>query len=128
MAAEEKTLRKPGEKYQFKSVEERNSAAIEFHKCRVDFYYFCENYFYIVHPDEGEILFKPLDFQIRTLDNLLGKCPNSKRHTIVKAGRQSGKCLVNGIQISTRRKSRSYESVFTTICLFLVNKLRSLLT
>src|SRR5690554_6025862 len=32
-------------------------------KCRDDIVYFLSNYVYIIHPDEGKILFNPREFQ-----------------------------------------------------------------
>ena len=58
----------------------------EYIKCRSDILYFIKNYVKIVHPDKGEMLFEPWDFQeetIRTIQN--------NRFVICKYPRQTGK-------------------------------------
>ena len=60
-------------------------------KCRDDIVYFLSNYVYIIHPDEGKILFNPREFQ-KEIINLI----NTEKNIMSMVARQSGKSIVIG--------------------------------
>jgi len=71
----------------------------EFKKCAKDPVYFIENYIKIQHVDKGLVQFKLYPYQKR-----LVKALHKNRFNIVKAPRQSGKCLLYQSLTSIRNK------------------------
>lgn len=78
------------------TVEMTKELQEEWVKCATDPLYFLENYYYIITIDEGRQLFKPYEYQAKTLKCLI-ETPKKKRHVIALFPRQSGKStLVTG--------------------------------
>jgi hypothetical protein len=75
-------LKKPGVQYEFSEEEIE-----EYMKCAADPIYFIKNYVKIISLDEGLITFAMHDFQEEMVTAF-----NENRFSIVRVGRQSGKC------------------------------------
>ena len=86
---ESEKLRKKGER-----VDMTHEQVMEYIRCKNDVYYFLKNYFYMNHPDRGEILFDPLPFQYEVIDSLTKRNGDKRLYTIALAPRQSGKTTV----------------------------------
>jgi hypothetical protein len=89
MATNGVDLRKPNEQ-----IEMTAEDMLEWVKCSEDIYYFLRNYFWMAHPDFGEVLFDPLDFQRKVIDQMMGTNGSGKRHCILRCGRQGGKTSI----------------------------------
>lgn len=76
---------------------------IEFMKCAQSVEYFCENYYFIVHPIKGRMIISLYDFQKEMLRNF-----QHNRFNIVLSARQAGKALSLDTPILT---PNGYESV-----------------
>ncbi len=83
-------LRGVDEKYNMTSKRKK-----EWIKCAEDPLYFIENYFHIITLDDGKQLFKPYEYQKKTLKCFVDP-PNDKSHVICMFPRQSGKTTIAG--------------------------------
>lgn len=72
-------------------------------KCSEDIIYFAEKYFTIINIDTGKQLIELYDFQKKMLKAFINP-PNNKRHCIVKASRQCGKCVQEDSIVKIRNK------------------------
>jgi len=75
----------------------------EFIKCQEDILYFAEKYFKIITIDEGETIIDMWDFQKKMLKAFV-EPTDGKRHNIVLASRQIGKCVHKDTKIKIRNK------------------------
>jgi len=75
----------------------------EYLKCANDIFYFIENYFNIVTLNHGITLFKPYDYQTKTIRSLLTNREGTK-HNICLWPRQMGKCVSDKTKITIRNK------------------------
>ncbi len=76
-------VKKPHQKQNFSRTQLE-----EFKKCVESPHYFLSNYFYIQHPVQGKILYKPYDYQIRLIDAY-----HNHRLVCAMLPRQSGKTI-----------------------------------
>ena len=75
----------------------------EMAKCKKDIVYFAKNYCKIVHIDHGLINFEPYPYQEDMLYHM-----QHNRFSILKTGRQMGKCVSKFSYIKIRRKNLSF--------------------
>lgn len=75
----------------------------ELFKCRKDIVYFAENYCKIMNVDKGLVNFEPYDYQKRLLKHM-----QMNRFSIVKTGRQMGKCYNITTHVSIRKKPTTF--------------------
>ena len=87
-------LKRPGVQYEF-SKEQID----EYLKCAEDPIYFIKNYMKIISLDEGIVLFNMYPFQEEMVNTF-----HENRFSIVRVGRQSGKCTKENSYISIRCK------------------------
>ena len=87
-------LKRPGVQYEFEQWQ-----LDEIEKCSSDPIYFIRNYVKIVSLDKGIIFFDMHDYQEEMV-----KAFHENRFSIVRIGRQSGKCVNSKSLISLRNK------------------------
>lgn len=62
--------------------------------------YFMKNFVYIQHPIKGRVIFEPFDYQLDLIHTY-----HNYRFSINLLGRQLGKCLTKGINITIKNKN-----------------------
>lgn len=72
-------------------------------KCRKDIVYFAETYCKIMNVDKGLVNFEPYDYQKKLLKHM-----QTNRFSIIKTGRQMGKCVSINTSVTIRKKPTSW--------------------
>lgn len=86
-------------------------------KCKEDPIYFSETYMRILTIDEGVRVIKLKDFQKKVLKAFF-ETPDNKRHTLLMAPRQCGKCVCANEMVTVRDKITGEVSKIKMLDLF----------
>ena len=92
-------IKKPNEPLQYSSKEEFEEMILEIARCKRDIIYFAEHYYRVNSLDKGLHVIKLYDIQREFLKFLVD---NNK--VICVSGRQQGKCVFKGTQITIKNK------------------------